>query len=278
MQTEQIELQPLSSECLAALRPVRLAKTIAWLVVWVALAIQVICFVLVRFTSLLDVASTAAPVASVRAMTPAATSGRGAQTQSTSGPEAAANAATSPTTAPTPAVRPAPVRDVAVTGNDTYTVHLRRQTVGWLLQVTKFIGPVAALALMVFLMAAGQISLTGRLGGAGGFVSAFVWGVFLFLLLVPWQQYLGGWLAGALCSFEELQAAVSRVQKEWSAGQYYSPAVLAHLASFLLYPFLALLVWIIIGLRFAQGMKKVHESTSVAPPAAKPTSRPVSGY
>jgi hypothetical protein len=250
---DPLEIQSESSEYVGALRPLRVAKAVAWLLVWAVLAAQVVCFVLAQFTG-----SLGAPGGAVAAATPAA------QTRPASNP------ATSEANAPALAPRPqAPAMLLAV--GEAEAVRLRRAAVESVLSLTEFVGPVAALALMMLIGTALQIVLVGRLGGARGFASSLVWSIVLLLTLTPWQQFLGGMAAsGVLFDYDTLQTALRQVQPQWSAGEYASPVFLAHLARFLLAPFIVLLVWILVGLRFAQGMRQVNRSTSVPAPAAEP--------
>jgi hypothetical protein len=220
----QLEIQSASSEYLGALRSVRLAKTVAWLVILLALATQATSFVLAICTSDLDAGAT---------------------------PGAAAPAATA---------RSQPASAPAV-----YDVDLHR-VAGSLLPITKFAGLAAALALAVLLLAAMQISLAGHLGGAKGFSSAFVWSIVLLLTLVPWQEFFAGMLgAGVLVDFSELQAAVTLAKPDWIAGKLTAAPAVAYMCRFFAYPFIVLLFWIIVGLRFAQGMRAVRAAATVAP-------------
>jgi hypothetical protein len=227
----QMELSSDSGEYLGALRPVRLGKTIAWLIVLLALAVQVTAAALAVGGNLLEPARESM-----------ATTARAAATHPSRAP------ASMPASAP------------------SYASDLR-QVAGWVLPVTKFAGPLCGLALVVLLLAATQISLVGRLGGARGFSSAFVWSLVLLLTLVPWQQVLGGLMgAGVLTDFHELLSAASLAKPDLAAGKYTSVSAAGFLCRFFVWPFVSLMVWLIVGLRFAQGMKKVREATTVTPP------------
>ena len=269
-----VEIQSESSEYVGALRPIRIAKTVAWLVVWLALAGQVVCFILAQFTASLG----AAPAPAVRVSgSPAASPG---QVRPTSGPQAvaeanaAAEAKSAPEASGPPATRPSARARSADDAGQFEAAGLRRAAVAAVLSFTKFAGVLAALAMTMFIAVALLLSIAARLGGAGGFASALVWSILLLLALVPWQQFLGGLVgSGVLVGYDEMQRAIEQVQPDWSAGKYLSAAPVAHLARFLLAPFIALLIWILVGLRFAQGMKGVNRSTSVqAPPKAEPES------
>jgi hypothetical protein len=246
MQTEQVELRPMSNEYVSAVRSVRRAKTIAWLAIGAAILMQLTCFILARFGGLLEDLQPPGARAVSRAATCSAT-------------ECATRLAA------TTATKQAATQ--AVPESKCYSFLAYHRPIRWIFDGTKCAAPAAGLALVLFLLAATQISLAGRLGGAGGFASATVWSILLLMFLIPWQDYLGGWLAGVMCRADEVRFAMWTVQGDWSAGEYFSPEVLAHLARFILYPVLALLAWLMVGMRFATGMRAVNETTAANAPA-----------
>lgn len=230
---EPVEVRSESSEYAGALKPLRVLKTLVWLLVLAALAVQVTAFVLVQFTHALP-RWRWIPLESA------------AQTQP----------ATAPQSQPSPSERSGP-SEAAV--NPTLV-----QTTISAMTAARFVGPAAAslLIVQVFLML--QISLVGKLGGARGFSAALAWSLVLLVALVPWEQVLpSGRVPNVLCDYFDMQNAVNRVEPDWVAGRYYTPEVMLHYVRFLLVPFIILLIWLTIGFRFAAGMKQVNRATTV---------------
>lgn len=236
---DAVELPSAGAEYFAAMKSVRAAKMVTWLLVWVALAVQVTCFILAQFTAFLE------PPKASPATQPAAATGPAAATR--------ASAATRPVSAPAPSA-------------DARTAGLRRSTVAWVLAVTKFAGPAAGAILALALGIGLLVSLVGRLGGAKELAGALFWSVFLLAMLCPWRQVFPGTIgAGVLFDFGEMHAAIARAGADVAAGRYYTAAAILHFIRFLAYPLLTLLVWIVVGLKFARGLRRVNQSTSVVP-------------
>ena len=243
---EETELKSAASEYLDAIRTVRIVKSAMWLLVWAAIMAQLVCFILVQFVGLIDPPDPAAALAEARA--------------------AATRAATAPATAIAPA-RPA----ASALAASREVVRIREQALGWLLRLTKFVAPVACMVLSVALLTGLQLSLVGRLGGASGLASSFFWSIILLVMLVPWQRVLPDMLGvGVLYNFQELTAAVKLVQSDWDHGRYASQAMILHYVRFLAYPVIVLLVWMLVGVKFAKGLKKINRSTSIQPGRGEP--------
>ena len=92
-------------------------------------------------------------------------------------------------TAPTVAVLPA-----ASTSDNpqapAHRVEITQDLYRWVLNLTTFLGMTLVIVLAVVLLLTTVIMLVGRLIGVSHVTSAFVWCVFLAVILFPWQSLL----------------------------------------------------------------------------------------
>jgi len=141
----------------------------------------------------------------------------------------------------------------------------------WILPMSKFIGLVSALLLALTLMFAVKLSLLGRLGGAAGLTSAFFWSLILLAVVTPWQQMFRFSLAcGALYNLSELIDYAKDVKSSWGAESITKLSWILYYARFLLYPLIALILWLVVGIKFACGYRKLAlagPTTPQQPPA-----------
>jgi hypothetical protein len=141
----------------------------------------------------------------------------------------------------------------------------------WGLPTTKFVAFVAALMVALTLMMAVKIAIVGRLGGVGQFTSAFYWSIVLLAFVTPWQQVLAASLAtGALYNLKDLTDAVATVKATWGAPPPGAMALTLYYVRFIAYPVVALLVWLVVLLKFAGG----HRRSALNPIGTVPDNRP----
>ena len=88
---------------------------------------------------------------------------------------------------------------------------IKFQWIAWVLRVGSFAAIVTATLYSLILVFCLKISLVGRLGGINHIARAFVWSLAAMVLLLPWQRYFGGVLAGAVFTPTELMEACTRV-------------------------------------------------------------------
>jgi len=129
---------------------------------------------------------------------------------------------------------------------------------GLAMDLGKFLAPVAA-ALMVFTLFLGvMVALAGRLGGAGHLVGALFWALILVAVLVPWQRLSRSpYVNGALYSLPEAVTQAGKVVKGWTAGQVTAMDRILYYVRFLGYPVIAVLISLVVQVRFAAGYRKV---------------------
>ncbi|MDB5297387.1 MAG: hypothetical protein JWO31_3370 [Phycisphaerales bacterium] len=152
-----------------ALMTARRAKNLLFLLLLVMILLQLASFFLARFGV---VRLGTAPVASSTVMAPPAAADPATQ------PAAVADAAaTQPSTLVTQPVAPATGRDVEM-------------LVRYVIPLTTFGAVALSIVMAVVMLLLVTIMLVGRLIGVSSVTGAFIWGVLLVVLLVPWQTFL----------------------------------------------------------------------------------------
>ena len=142
-----------------------------------------------------------------------------------------------------------------------------RSALGWALPAAKFVATVSGMLLALTILFAVGLSLVGRLGGTAGLMSAFFWSLVLFMMVVPWQQVLAkSTLAcGALYNLGDLLAGRAR----WAGPDATWQRSALFYGRFVAYPSVALLVWLIVHVKFVRGTNRMHFPQAV-PPAVMP--------
>ena len=126
----------------------------------------------------------------------------------------------------------------------------------WTLHTTKLLTPIVVLLLIVSIVFAVSISLSGRLGSISGLVGAFFWSVILLVLVMPWQEILQNRFAcGAMYDLHELTAETRQVLTRWGAVGVTPRQEHLYYARLAGMPGVALLVWLVVAAKFAAGCK-----------------------
>ena len=239
-------------EFLGALRTTRRAKNVLLALIVLALAVQMACFVVVRFTGLVKDTPIAAKAIAERDAKGLAAPQRLAATRSGArsapGETAPEKPKTQPATAPAAAAQtPAPPSEAKA--------NVWAPVLQWVLPATKLLALAAGLLLILTLMFAVKIALHGRTGGVSGFISAFYWSLILWLPLVPWQQVLPGSsvATGAFYNLGDLVEATAGVA--WGAEAGW-PAVLAYYARFVVYPLVVIALTGAVCMKFSWGWRR----------------------
>lgn len=132
----------------------------------------------------------------------------------------------------------------------------------WAFPVSKLFALFSGSMLVLTIMFASVIALTGGGTGILYFVSAFLWSLFVLALLSPWQNILrGGLFSGALYNLDELRAYMLKIELMTSGGE--KPGFLEQLkffARFLGYPAVSLLVLITTLIKYAKGNKQLTKA------------------
>ncbi|MDY6914179.1 MAG: hypothetical protein SVT52_06975 [Planctomycetota bacterium] len=141
----------------------------------------------------------------------------------------------------------------------------------WCLPATKFIALVSCLLLVVMLTLAVKISLIGRLGGVASLISSLLWSILLLAMVTPWQQVLRAAVAcGALYNLGELVGRTSAVKAGWGAANVSMMQQVLYYARFIGYPVVAMLVWLIVQVKFARSRRPVEVPLPATEEPAKP--------
>ena len=133
-----------------------------------------------------------------------------------------------------------------------------RATFQWVLAVTEFAAMVFGVLLLSSLGLAVQITLAGRLGGVEALVSAFFWAVLLLVFLVPWQYaFASSPFSGALFDYNDLYGFTREVKASWGATNVPWLKLIAYHGRFLAYPIVAVLIWLLVDLKFRRGCRSM---------------------
>ncbi|MBS3821064.1 MAG: hypothetical protein KGY81_04795, partial [Phycisphaerae bacterium] len=124
----------------------------------------------------------------------------------------------------------------------------------WVLPGSRFMIVVSAAILTIILMFATMLAINGRASGVSGVLSAALWSMFLLAVVVPWQQALNTSIAcGATFNVAELLRRTSETLPRWGARTPNLMEQILYYVRFLAFPGLALLVWLVVTVKFARG-------------------------
>jgi len=234
---EQVEYQSDLAQYADAFRSVRAAKNLFFVLLLLAVLVQLAAFALVQFAGVMDASKGEDPAQAIMSDSQQKT-----------------------------ATRPADPDKFS-------SASLWYQVLYWALPTTKFAGIVLAALLALTLLTGVQISLVGRLGGAAGLVSALFWSLILLAMMTPWQQALQSSAAcGALYNYSDLCRGARLVNQAWDPqARPSSLGLTLYYARFVAYPLLALLVLLVVQSKFARGYGRMNASAAAAGPQQRPT-------
>ena len=142
------------------------------------------------------------------------------------------------------------------------------ETIKWGLAASKFVALVTASLLCLTVLFSVKLSLLGRIGGPAGFLGAFYWSLLLLMALVPWQDVLHSAIAcGATFNLGQLTDMASSARSTWDAKDPSVVKQAFYYARFVGYPVLAILMTLVVMIRFSRGYRplKTQVSTVVTP-------------
>ncbi len=126
------------------------------------------------------------------------------------------------------------------------------------LMLGPFVARLMTLLLILTYFITAHMCLTGRLGGANDSIVAFFWAVFLLLLLIPWQNWIGGG-GERMRVFYDLGGLLDA---QGSLGDEWLTKV-THYVRFIFFPFLGLLTAVVADIRFGrcyrQAMARIRQ-------------------
>jgi hypothetical protein len=227
---DPIQYNTSSSEYAQAMRSIRAAKNIFWLIVVLAILIQASVFILVHVWPNIHchVLQTTAQAALASA------------------PESE------------PATPAKPVVNWANWASWSQLLH-------WLLPVTMFVGAVSSMLLSLSILFGVLIALLGRRPGLATMISAFFWSLILLAAMIPWQQVMpGNFVTGATFNLADLKWWESWCPKAslwehlWLYGRF-----LGFLAA-------ALLVTVVVQAKFAIASRAISGIPTISLMPEKP--------
>ncbi len=151
---------------------------------------------------------------------------------------------------------------------EAYNRAMYEETLRWALPACRFFAVVASLLAVLTFMFAVKLAIIGRLGGIANYMSAFLWSLILLAMVTPWQQVLGSSFAsGVLFNLGELTSYVEKIKSSWGASTPGPLEVALYYARFIAYPVIALLVWLVVMVKFAAAYRAGFAAMQAAPPA-----------
>jgi hypothetical protein len=124
-----------------------------------------------------------------------------------------------------------------------------------LLSACQVVAPAACLIAAIAMLLAAMLALQARVGGTGKYISGFFWAIVLLLVLVPWQQFMQGLtVMGVLPSFQQLIADTRDINPSVCNASTWQPCGLFY-ARYLAYPVFAILIWTVVMVKFAKGLR-----------------------
>ena len=170
---DPIQYNTSSSEYAQAMRSIRAAKNIFWMIVVLTILIQVSVFILVHVWPHITCNVLQTEAEKALATTKAATA---------------------------PAPKAAEVVNWAKWDSWSQLLH-------WLLPATMFVGAVSSMLLSLTIVFGVLIALLGRRPGLATMISAFFWSLILLAAMIPWQQIMPGdnYVTGATFTLADLR-------------------------------------------------------------------------
>ena len=142
------------------------------------------------------------------------------------------------------------------------------ETIMWALAGSKFVALLATSLLCLTVLFSVKLSLLGRIGGPAGFLGAFYWSLLLLMVVVPWQSVLQSAIAcGATFNLSQLTAMAGDARGSWGAEDPSVVKQAFYYARFVGYPVLAILMTLVVMVRFSRGYRplKAQVATVVTP-------------
>ena len=141
----------------------------------------------------------------------------------------------------------------------TDQANMWQDVLGWVMPASKFLAFVLAILLSLTLLLGVQISLAGGLGGAAGLVGAFFWSLVLLAALTPWQQlFPSSIVCGATYNLGDLVNFAKTAKADWAGHSVGTFDVIAYYLRFIGYPVVAVLLWLVVGLKFCRGVRVMN--------------------
>lgn len=251
---QQLRQEATIPEYADAFRSIRAAKFWLSLLLFVTLLIYLATFCVAEFNLLPDgTATVKSPAKASNILTP--------PKPTTTQPATRPGAGETPKASPTPTGAPEPAKP-AEPSEWKATVKIM---VAQALPALKFLAFVAAILLSLTLLLAFKVSLVGQLGGVSSLVSAFFWSLVLLFFLTPWdtifaftREYVGLFTIGVDEIRQRKDDLLGRLDmdKPTALAQYY--------VKYVAWPGIALLVWLLVMVKFGRGYSRLNFPTAIS--------------
>jgi len=139
--------------------------------------------------------------------------------------------------------------------------------------------PAACLIAIVAMSLAARLALLTRSGGVAYYISAFFWALVLLLVLIPWQQFMAGLtIVGAVPSYWQIVQYTIQFKPAICNAQTWQACSLFY-GRYVAYPLFAIVLWIIVMVKFARGWRGTFPTpakleTAVATPTGRSPDSP----
>jgi hypothetical protein len=143
----------------------------------------------------------------------------------------------------------------------------------YLIGAIDFVGVTLSIVLCIVLLLIVTIMLVGRLIGVARLTSAFVWSLILIVLLFPWQAFLSN------ATFSDTSFKIPGVLYTWDElranGKFPNspPDSILKWARFVVFPFVGVIVCLIIQAKSNRGIRQAFGETDDIEPAAGAATR-----
>lgn len=147
-----------------------------------------------------------------------------------------------------------------------------RQLLHYTIGITAFLGVTLSVVLCLVLLLIVNIMLVGRLVGAGGVTSAYIWSLLLLVMLFPWQAFLNHVgltpdqatfkIPGVLYTFYEL--ADPEVGARFTTGAI--PIAILKWSRFVVFPLVAVIMLLGIQIKSGRGLRQALGEEDLARP------------
>ncbi len=149
-----------------------------------------------------------------------------------------------------PATPPGPSGPASAASEHFYWI------LGSALPIVRTAGLIGALLLSAYLLVAIIVALAGGLAGTGLLAGAFSWSLLLTAMFVPWNLTFGGVVVPGVL-FDRHELIVGTAEVAWGAGEIDWATAVLYYARFAGYQVLAILLWLLVQLKFAAAVRRM---------------------
>ena len=262
---EQLQDNRGGSQYASALNSLRVAKNWLWWLLFLAVVINLACFIAVRHADALEGSvSFRAELEGIRpsfveplpdpaiAPEPAAVSEAPAEVPAETAEAAPAETPEDPIVQ---ASAEAPAEAPADEPADSQAAENFYHYLGKLLPTARSLGLICSTLLFLVLLLSVKVVLVGHLEGIGRLTSAMLWSLLLMVFFVPWRTAFPGIVLPSIL-FDRTELIEGTASVTWGAANVTWADHLLYGARFIGYPLLAILIWLNVQVKYALAFRK----------------------